>query len=373
MVRQGQKGSSKLNMDRINCSEFLKSGYLYPLLENDLFRLGWGFQSRSSEPSHDGSIYAPDFFLKDPNPWWNFQYGGCFSRLEILAALADTEQALPLPEFSWLGPSRETFQVIFEDLQSQIKAGRLKKAVPISFDQAEYSMTEKVRTGLLRNLLHSTLRQPLFPYGVWSSPENTGGGEGILGATPEILFLEKQTGVFETVALAGTRLNQSVGCSLWDDPKERKEHQIVIEGICRSLEEYSEVIVGETGELALALFTHLRTPIEFNPKIDLNSTFQTWVRQLHPTPALGAFPRDVGWEWLHSLEKQVPRSRFGAPVGYFRKGQLSTCLVAIRNLQWVKDRVFLGAGCGVVEESQFQKEWAEVRAKMDSVRKLFGF
>ena len=81
---------------------------------------------------------------------------------------------------------------------------------------------------------------------------------------------------------------------------------------------------------------------------------------------------------VESLEKlhqyrdllQAPR-QFGAPFGVVIDGEF-TSVVAIRNISWKEDAVFLPSGCGVIEESSLQNEWNELELKRQFVKKIFG-
>jgi len=47
-------------------------------------------------------------------------------------------------------------------------------------------------------------------------------------------------------------------------------------------------------------------------------------------------------------------------------------LVAIRNIQWDKNKSYIGSGCGIVKKSELNKEWAELTLKRNSVKKYLG-
>ena len=88
--------------------------------------------------------------------------------------------------------------------------------------------------------------------------------------------------------------------------------------------------------------------------------FKAATTALHPTPALGAFPKEAGFTWLENYNQQMPRGRYGAPVGCLLNNQ-ATCIVAIRNVQWKGSQAKIGAGCGIVKESVLENEWNEIR------------
>ena len=355
------------------------------LIREDSWIVGWGHVKRSSAPEDDTvSIYTPDFFLEESNPWASFQFIQTLSRVELLQELETFLVHLGCridqssPYFLWESPRFKDFEKVFTGIQEQISQGILKKAVPVVFLQSsEFKNPETLiiqRAYLLLQLLKNTQGTPVYLYGWWDS-----GGNGILGATPELLFTQSSESQIQTMALAGTRVktegSHGVGVdSLLDDPKERLEHQIVVDSIQSSLNPLGRVLISQTQELHLQTLVHLHTPISLQLESStLSSNFSSWVKALHPTPALGAYPKESGWIWLKAQESDAKRHRFGAPFGVFFNRNSSYCLVAIRNLQWIAGRLLMGAGCGVVGSSQLEREWTEIQGKLQAIHRSFGF
>src|SRR5690606_7658859 len=92
------------------------------------------------------------------------------------------------------------------------------------------------------------LPESLIPYGFWSFDGDV--VEGMIGATPEVLFSNRigrkngQADRIETMALAGTRAKTSDpdgAKRLFEDPKERHEHQIVVDDIMVELSRFGEI------------------------------------------------------------------------------------------------------------------------------------
>lgn len=350
---------------------FLESGCVLALGQ-DLFLVGQGKVDESSEPlDREWAWYTPDFFLDDPRPWKSYAQCELLSR-ETLCQRLESEVGSSLQPH-WIPPEYESFSTAFQSLKKHFSEGTLKKGVPVVFETAPVRLDGKDRAWLLLQLLRRTLGVPLWIYGTWDSEG------GILGATPELLFRrDSAESEVETVALAGTRfkstsnVGSNVGALLLQDPKEREEHQWVIHGISEALREVGEVRVGETGLLELPTLFHLHTPI----RVRTQASFLDLVRRMHPTPALGAFPREAGWKWLREFAGSLERGRFGAPFGVLRrtsKGEVlqSLCVVGIRNLQWGSNQIRIGAGCGVVQASQLDREWAEVQGKIGAIKRVF--
>ena len=93
------------------------------------------------------------------------------------------------------------------------------------------------------------------------------------------------------------------------------------------------------------------------------------VRRLHPTPALGPLPRTD--ETLVALirwrERLLCPAEFGAPFGLWENGKFDA-VVAIRGIWWDDRKVWLPAGCGVIEASRLVNEWRELRLKREAVK-----
>ena len=89
------------------------------------------------------------------------------------------------------------------------------------------------------------------------------------------------------------------------------------------------------------------------------------IRRLHPTAALGVWPRtEAGERWLREADRGVKRRTFGAPFGLEREDHSALAVVGIRNLQLSGDRVRVGAGAGLLSESRLQREFDELALRL---------
>lgn len=259
-------------------------------------------------------------------------------------------------------PVREKFEEAFQVIQGKIHRGEIEKALPVVFAGSEKHPSPQNLAQMLIQVLEA--HPELYVYGMWSAES------GILGATPEILFhIQGQS--LRTVALAGTLpdAERDQRKDLLQDPKEMKEHQIVIDDIKGILEKISWVKVGETHVLKLPGLSHLRTFLDIEGSLP---SLAELIKKLHPTPALGVAPRNYGIQWLRELPYQKQRGLFGAPIVFSLSHSEYICLVAIRCLQWGPHGSQLGSGCGIVEKSEMEREWRELQAKRQSVFKVLG-
>jgi isochorismate synthase EntC len=265
----------------------------------------------------------------------------------------------PFPAASFLPPSLDQFQESFQTIQGKIHRGEIEKAVPVVFSQSPLVPNVGQRARMLHQILEA--HPDLYVYGYWS------GSTGVLGATPEILF-QMQDKQVKTMALAGTH-PRADDQALLKDPKELKEHQIVIKDIKERLEKLGWVKIHDTHVAEYGILSHLRTWIEAETS---GVSVGDLVKRLHPTAALGVFPRNYGLAWMQNLPYQEQRGIFGAPFVFSLSHSESIALVAIRCLQWSENGSQIGTGCGLVESSDLQKEWRELALKRESVMKVLG-
>lgn len=266
-------------------------------------------------------------------------------------------------------PSKSEYQGAFQDVQARIEAGQIQKAVPSVFATVGSVFSQSVSLTQRALWLHHLLSMPnsLYIYGFWQ------GSEGFLGATPETLFRYRDK-VVETMALAGTLPKLGLGDEakkelFLADPKERQEHQLVIDDILQQLQPLGAVSLGETEVVEFPTLYHLRTKIELwlSESVQELDFLEALILRLHPTPALGVFPRSADYRLMQSHPGQAERGIFGGPVFFNLPNRDVICLVAIRNVQWDKQGIRIGTGGGVVRSSELEREWAELKQKREAI------
>lgn len=352
-------------------AQFLHSGTLFTT-EPGKVSIGWGKRvwSTSASPAGLPAFYFPDFFHESKTPWCQHESGNEISIDELIALLETTSvsSTISIEPICWQTSSKSAFKSSYHELKKLLLAGTLEKGVPYVFERADARMTpERLKSSLLA-LLHTLKQQPLYGYGFWDAHQ------GLLGATPELLFRSDCAShrKIETMACAGTQRSGGHEALFLQNPKEQHEHELVIQGVQESIATLGgKVHIHETKLLRLPLLTHLVTPLTAEFPLDLH--FEEIVKALHPTPALGALPRQAGMQWLKKEQSRLPRHRYGAPAGILHaQGKGSTCAVAIRNVQWRGNWMSIGAGCGVVFGSQFEREWDELYLKIASIKKILN-
>lgn len=343
----------------MDVASFLISGAFVPLSRKTLL-VGWGSFVRSETPLAT-SFYFPDFFLSEKKPWITFSDTSRVSPRDLLENLPDSSRSGLRP--IWQGPDKAKYKKGFDSLQTLIASGELEKGVPYQFACSSANMNPSLLISSLTRLLRFAEEKPVNPYGFWSD------SQGVLGASPELLFRVEGEKHLETMACAGTLGHQQDVDAFIQDPKELSEHGCVVNGIQESLSPYGKVRCGRLHPLDLGHLVHLATPIEVD--LDHAPNLNELIRALHPTPALGTFPKQAGKNWLREIHGLVPRGRYGAPAGaVYPEG--ASFYVGIRNVQWETSGMRIGAGGGVNRLSNFEREWQEIKRKLTAVKEALS-
>lgn len=338
-----------------NIRAFLQCGAVFAWSE-DTWIISWGEPEKCARPHADlPSFYTPDFILSDAAPWRVFPHAAAVAP-DGLAQQLGGSGALR----GWRGFDAGHFATTFRMVQDALRRRKLSKAVPAVFEHSPGALQEAERGRALRSL--ANLPAGLMPYGCWDADG------GILGASPELLFEDDGVEI-HTMAVAGTARAGTAPDEMMDDPKERSEHAVVLEDLAAQLSPLGAVTRGATRLWRIGILSHLRTDLRVTPAGA--TAFEDLVRLLHPTPAVGIAPRDTWREWIPKLDRE-PRGQFAAPFGLALPGGNSRCLVAIRNVQWDRSGTRCGAGCGLVPDSNLERELSELRLKLAATRGNLG-
>ena len=203
-----------------------------------------------------------------------------------------------------------------------------------------------------------------------------GQGSLYLGATPERL-VKTDNGSFHLTALAGTmprgsgeEADHAMGRRLFDSPKERQEHAIVVDDMLEALLPFGQVNMPEAPQLkALANVWHLHTPLVLRPSRPVS--LLTLVERLHPTPAVGGLPRGPAFDLIRRVET-FDRGWYAGPVGWINGDRQGEFAVALRSGTVSGNRVRLFAGGGIMAESDPEREFEETQVKFQPLLSALG-
>ena len=196
-----------------------------------------------------------------------------------------------------------------------------------------------------------------------------------IGTSPERLYF-RQDRLLKTEAIAGTRqrgdsagIDRSLSDDLRNSPKDIHEHQLVVNNLRSILTELcdSVTIDRELSILKLNKVQHLYTQCQGMLRSRISDA--DLLPKLHPTPAVGGFPRTPALKLIRELEP-FERGWYAAPVGWVGYDEAEFA-VAIRSGLVDRNRLLLFAGAGIVSGSQSAAEWAEIENKIRHFTELF--
>lgn len=196
-----------------------------------------------------------------------------------------------------------------------------------------------------------------------------------LGATPEKLF-KREGNQFHTDAIAATRPRGKTPEEdlqfeqyLLTNKKEQREFNIVKDYLDSSLLPLCDEMKWEHADRILkgSHVQHLFNRLSAKLKNSISDA--DLIRALHPTPALGGYPREESLHFLRQIEP-FDRGWYGAPVGVIGN-QSTTLYVAIRSALIRDSSLNLFAGTGLVPGSVAEREWEELEQKILPFTELF--
>lgn len=340
---------------------FLKTGFIIQKPYSKCLWVGIGHSLK-----HSNYVYLSDFYHSNFKSWspelliktdveqfarWISSHKPTKLKLQFNTHFDENYEKDVRKSIEWIKKSPNLLKLVCVTRATYIRSDvgtRPQRAHPVS-------QISKLR------LLNGSL------YGHWNEDS------GVIGVSPEPLFNKVSDNKFQTIALAGT-ISTSVAQyeqSIFADPKERKEHQFVIEDISHKLKTISnKVSIGETTCFNFGPFAHLKTDIHFN--VD-NFKVEEVITAMGPTAALGGYPSKMTFQYLKQLgyyNFEKDQRIFGGVMGV-DIGDDVFSLVMIRNLSWYGDEFIIDSGSGIVEGSNPVKERAEVNSKRQSIEDIY--
>lgn len=194
------------------------------------------------------------------------------------------------------------------------------------------------------------------------------GEQHFIGHSPERLF-RRQGSHLTTDALAGTvKLDTpNALAQLHKDPKLIHEHAVVADYIQQQLQGVSKTVVrGQTKSMALRNIAHRHCTL--NAQLKPSTSTTDVIEQLHPTPAVGGFPRQSALDYL--AVNECHRDWYAGGIGIigrWRQSHYSDFSVAIRSALVNGNKMTMFTGVGIVDGSDADEEWLELDGKLASV------
>ena len=195
------------------------------------------------------------------------------------------------------------------------------------------------------------------------------GGASWIGASPELL-VSLERGRLRASSLAGTRAraadeaeDERLAGELLASGKERAEHDLVARATREALAPLCRELSAPPapGLLRMAGIQHLHTPLEGSaaPGVDALDALLA----MHPTPAVGGWPREPALEAIARLEG-MDRGWYAGPIGWVDMHGDGEFAVALRSALVRGREALLYAGAGIVAGSDPDRELAEAELKL---------
>ena len=204
------------------------------------------------------------------------------------------------------------------------------------------------------------------------------GESWFIGATPERL-VRLHGGRVDVTCLAGSigtgsgAAEQSrLAAQLLASEKDCEEHEIVVRSTISALEEVCKNVSRLAGTPRVVMsrsVQHLETPLTGIMSGD--GTILELVERLHPTPAVGGYPRRRALSVIRELE-EIDRGWYAGPFGWVDLYGAGEFVVAIRSALLSGSRASLFAGCGIVAASVPADEYEETCLKLRPMLSALG-
>ncbi len=282
------------------------------------------------------------------------------------------EARLPRLEIVARRPDRRTWEAAVARAAGAVGRGRLDKVVLARRVDLAADRAFDVPF-VLRRLAGAAPGSTTFAFAVGAGEDR----KVFLGASPErLVAVEGRT--FRTIALAGTigrdpdpAADEALAAALLASEKDREEHAVVVEMLRTTLAPLVERLELESSPHVLRLPTvhHLATEVGGRLRDDVGVL--ALVARLHPTPAVGGWPRELALDYI-AEEEGLERGWYAGPVGWLDGGGDGEFVVGIRSAVVAGSMASLFAGCGIVADSEPEQEWIESELKLEAVAGALG-
>lgn len=202
--------------------------------------------------------------------------------------------------------------------------------------------------------------------------------DGLVGSSPETL-IRSDHGEVNARVLAGTMsrgtdaaADQEAALTLATSTKDGDEHEFAVQSVLQSLRPHTSHITASEVPFTVKLpnLWHLATDLEGTLSDGSNSL--DLIAALHPTAAVAGTPTDDALALIRELEP-FDRGRYAGPVGWIGADGDGEWAIALRCAQVDADGgITAYAGCGIVLDSEPERELAETKMKFRPVVEAFG-
>lgn len=264
--------------------------------------------------------------------------------------------------------SKDQWLKAVETVASQIRAEEIEKVV-----LAREIRVKGERSFIAEEVLDRLKREQPTSY-IFSFESD---GDCFIGASPERLVKKEGEKAF-TTCLAGSiaRGNSEdedirLGNELLHDEKNLHEHEVVVRAITSAFEQGCDGVEVPKHPILHKLrdIQHLYTPVVGRVKEGVS--LLTLVEKLHPTPAMGGYPRAEALQKIRDIE-HLDRGLYAGPIGWLDGNGNGEFAVGIRSGLLQGRVASLFAGCGIVGNSDPTSEYKETQMKLKPMLSALG-
>ena len=183
----------------------------------------------------------------------------------------------------------------------------------------------------------------------------------IIGSTPE-LILSKLNNQIKSESIAGTNYIKKTDEFVLDE-KEIIEQKIVTDYIINFLNKNAvDIKYNNRPQIKKSSnIEHLCT--SFSAILDTNKNIFDLLNDLHPTPAIGGFPKQEAINLIRN--KKENRGWYGGPIGWIDNNLDGHFFLNIRSGLGINSELYLFSGSGITDKSKSDNEWSETEQKFN--------
>lgn len=186
-----------------------------------------------------------------------------------------------------------------------------------------------------------------------------------MGATPETFLRQSETAI-STMSLAGTQPTTPNPEKISWNHKDCEEQQIVSDYIAKLFSNlHIKPITTGPDTLRTGGVCHLCTRFE-SPGILPPKTADRLRKELHPTPAVGGFPKKEALQLIRKTEK-YNRRYYAGYLGPIEENGTFDLFVNLRCMELFPDAFRIYVGGGITALSEPEKEWNETTLKSQTM------
>jgi menaquinone-specific isochorismate synthase len=224
----------------------------------------------------------------------------------------------------------------------------------------------------------SDLRRPLTDLALGYPDCWTFAVDGFVGSSPETL-VSVSHGTVKARVLAGTasrgadaEADHDRAVALATSAKDLDEHGFAVNSVMAALTPHSRTLIASDIPFTLKLPNLWHLASDVVGTLSDGSTSLDLISALHPTAAVAGTPTPDALELITELEP-FDRGRYAGPVGWVGADGDGEWAVALRSAQVdPQGDITAYAGCGIVADSDPEREYLETKMKFRPIVEAFG-